>query len=87
MIAAQMIHVPADEIVDATLQAFAILIFVFITSFVVANVLINFLLRRYVIQPIGVLDRLADFARRQRLFLAVSASVKPPHDPIFLPNR
>ncbi len=59
IVAAQIIYVPAEEVFDAAFRTFTVVMSVFVTIFTVLTILINFLLRRYVIQPVGVLSDLA----------------------------
>ncbi len=60
VIAAQMAYVPADQVLNETVQRLAILMAVFGTVFVLAILLINIAIRRYVIAPVDVLGGLAD---------------------------
>ncbi len=59
IVAAQIIYVPAAEVFDAAFRTFTLVMSVFIGIFALITFLINFLLRRYVIQPVDVLSGLA----------------------------
>ncbi|HRE46206.1 MAG TPA: DUF3365 domain-containing protein [Aggregatilineales bacterium] len=59
IIAAQMIYVPAGEVYAAAFQSFVGVIVIFAGAFLAAILVFNFLLRRYVIQPVGVLGNIA----------------------------
>ena len=58
-VAAQIIYVPAEEVFNAALQNFTLVMSVFVVIFGLLILLINVLLRRYVIQPLHVLGGLA----------------------------
>ena len=58
-VGAQMIYVPAGQVFDAALRSFLLVIGIFIGTFAIVLVLINVLLRQYVIQPIEILNTLA----------------------------
>jgi hypothetical protein len=58
-IAAQIIYVPAEEVFSAALRTFTIVMSTFVFIFGLITILINILLRRYVIQPVDVLGGLA----------------------------
>ena len=58
-VAAQIIYVPAQEVFNAAWQNFSLVMSVFIIIFGLIILLINVLLRRYVIQPLHVLGGLA----------------------------
>jgi len=59
IIAVQIIYVPAAEVYSAALRTFSLVMAVFISIFALIAILINFLLKRYVIQPVNVLGKLA----------------------------
>src|SRR5687767_1961197 len=59
VVAVQIIYVPAQEVFDAALRTFTLVMGVFIIIFALITLLINTLLRRYVIQPLDVLSGLA----------------------------
>lgn len=59
VVAAQIIYVPAGQVFDAAWQTFTLVMSVFIVLFALIILLINALLRRYVIQPVDVLSGLA----------------------------
>ena len=59
VIAAQMVYVPAGDVATEALQRFLILAGTLLLLFVVSALLINYLLRRYVLHPINLLDGLA----------------------------
>ncbi|MDX1662508.1 MAG: DUF3365 domain-containing protein [Candidatus Promineifilaceae bacterium] len=59
IVGAQMIYVPAGQVFDAALRSFLLVIGIFIGTFALVLVLINVLLRQYVIQPIEILNTLA----------------------------
>lgn len=60
VIAVQVIYVPAGEVYSAALSNFTLVMGVFIVTFALVILLSNFLLKRYVIQPVYVLSGLAD---------------------------
>lgn len=60
VIAVQIIYVPAGEVFNAAFRSFTLVMAVFILIFSLVVLLINFLLKRYVIQPVYVLSGLAD---------------------------
>jgi HAMP domain-containing protein len=60
VIAVQIIYVPAEEVFDAAIRNFTLVMGVFIITFALVILLINSLLKRYVIQPVYVLSGLAD---------------------------
>ncbi|MBI3168576.1 MAG: DUF3365 domain-containing protein [Chloroflexi bacterium] len=60
VIAVQVIYVPADEVFNAALRNFSLVMGVFVVTFALVILLSNFLLKRYVIQPVYVLSGLAD---------------------------
>src|SRR5688572_3347063 len=60
VIAVQVIYVPAEEVFNAALQTFSLVMGVFVITFAIVILLINFLLRNYVIQPVNVLSGLAN---------------------------
>lgn len=60
VIAVQIIYVPAGEVFTAALRNFTLVMGVFLLTFALVILLINSLLKRYVIQPLYVLSRLAD---------------------------
>jgi len=59
IVATQIIYVPAAEVFNAALQTFMLVMTVFIVIFALVTLLINFLLNKYVIQPVDVLSALA----------------------------
>ncbi|MEM7032204.1 MAG: DUF3365 domain-containing protein [Chloroflexota bacterium] len=59
IVAAQIIYVPAQEVYTTAVRAFILMMSIFALIFAFTIVLLNFLLRRYVIQPIGVMGHLA----------------------------
>lgn len=60
VIAVQVIYVPAEEVFSAALSNFTMVMGVFMLTFALVVLMINFLLKRYVIQPVYVLSGLAD---------------------------
>jgi len=60
VIAAQIIYVPASEVFAAALRSFTYVMSIFVITFGLVILLINTLLKRYVIQPVYVLSGLAD---------------------------
>lgn len=60
IIAVQIIYVPAEEVFNAALRSFTLVMGVFVITFALVILLINSLLKRYVIQPVYVLSGLAD---------------------------
>ena len=59
IVATQIIYVPAAEVFNAALQTFTLVMSVFIAIFALVILLINFLLKKYVIQPVDILSGLA----------------------------
>jgi HAMP domain-containing protein len=59
VVAAQIIYVPADEVFNATVRSFTLVMGIFVVIFALVLILINVLLTRYVIEPVGVLGGLA----------------------------
>jgi methyl-accepting chemotaxis protein len=60
VIAVQIIYVPATEVFAAAFRSFTYVMGIFATTFALVILLINALLKRYVIQPVYVLSGLAD---------------------------
>jgi hypothetical protein len=60
VIAAQIIYVPAEEVFAAAFRSFTYVMTIFSVTFALVLLLINTLLKRYVIQPVYVLSGLAD---------------------------
>lgn len=60
IIAVQVIYVPAGEVFSAAFRNFTLVMSVFIITFALVIILSNFLLKRYVIQPVYVLSGLAN---------------------------
>ena len=58
-VAVQIIYVPAGEVFSAALRTFTLVMSVFVALFALIIILINTLLRRYVIKPLSVLSGLA----------------------------
>ena len=58
-VAVQIIYVPAEEVFDATWRTFTLAMSIFVIIFALFILLLNTLLRRYVIQPVDVLSGLA----------------------------
>ena len=59
VVALQTIYVPAEEVFDAALRTFTLVMSVFVITFAILVWIINTLLNRYVIQPVNVLGALA----------------------------
>ena len=59
IVATQIIYVPAEEVFSAAFRTFTLVMTVFISIFALLTLLINFLLRRYVIQPVNILGGLS----------------------------
>jgi methyl-accepting chemotaxis protein len=59
LVAVQVIYVPAEEVFNAAWRTFSVVMSVFVVLFGLIILLINFLLRRYVIQPVKVMGALA----------------------------
>ena len=59
IVATQIIYVPADEVFSAALRTFTLVMSVFVSIFALLTLLINFLLKRYVIQPVNILGGLS----------------------------
>jgi len=60
VIAVQIIYVPAEEVFNSAIRSFTLVMGVFVITFALVILLINSLLKRYVIQPVYVLSGLAD---------------------------
>ena len=60
VVAVQVIYVPAAKVFDTTMQSFYWLMGIFTAIFALVILLINFMLRRDVIQPVFALSRLAE---------------------------
>jgi methyl-accepting chemotaxis protein len=60
VIAVQIIYVSAEEVFNSAIRSFTLVMGVFIVTFALVIILINTLLKRYVIQPVYVLSGLAD---------------------------
>lgn len=60
IIAAQIIYVPANQVFDATLRSFVVMMSIFVAIFALIIILMNWLLRRYVIEPVGEMGVLAE---------------------------
>jgi methyl-accepting chemotaxis protein len=60
VIAVQIIYVPAEEVFNSAFRIFTLVMGVFVITFALVILLINSLLKRYVIQPVYVLSGLAD---------------------------
>ena len=60
VIAVQIIYVPAEEVFNAALRSFTLVMGVFVITFALVILLINSLLKRYVIRPVYILSGLAD---------------------------
>lgn len=58
-VAIQIIYVPAEEVFNAAWRTFTLVMSVFVIIFALIILLINMLLRRYVIEPVKVLGGLA----------------------------
>jgi len=59
IIGAQFIYVPADEVLAQGLRSFAVMMFILFLTLVTAILLTNFILQRFVIQPVDVMGGLA----------------------------
>ncbi|MCB0165336.1 MAG: DUF3365 domain-containing protein [Anaerolineae bacterium] len=59
VVTAQMIYVPAQEVFNTALRSFLMVTGIFVGMLAVVLLLLNFLLRRYVIQPVSVMGGLA----------------------------
>lgn len=59
IVAAQMIYVPAQEVFRNALHSFSLVMGIFVAIFAVIILLINFLLKQYVIEPVEVVGQLA----------------------------
>jgi methyl-accepting chemotaxis protein len=60
VIAVQVIYVPAEEVFNSAFQTFTLVMGIFVITFAIVILLINFLLRNYVIRPVNVLSGLAN---------------------------
>ena len=60
VIAVQIIYVPAGEVFDAAIRNFTLVMGIFVITFALVVLVINTLLKRYVIHPVYVLSGLAD---------------------------
>jgi HAMP domain-containing protein len=67
IVAAQMIYVPAQEVFRTALHSFSIVMAIFVATFATIILLINFLLKRYVIDPVEVVGRLAQNVSEDQL--------------------
>jgi methyl-accepting chemotaxis protein len=70
VVAAQMIYVPAEEVFNATLRSFGTVMTIFILILGLVIALINFLLSRYVLEPINALDNLAQRVKADKMEVA-----------------
>ena len=59
IVAAQTIYVPAEKVLGLARRSFYLVIGIFIVIFAIVIILINFLLKRNVIQPIKIMAKLA----------------------------
>ena len=59
IVAAQVIYVPAEDVFGAALRSFFLIVAIFIAIIAAAVVAINYLLRRDVVQPVGVMGGFA----------------------------
>jgi methyl-accepting chemotaxis protein len=59
IVAAQMIYVPAQEVFSTALHSFSLVMAIFVAVFAAVILLINFLLKQYVIEPVEVVGQLA----------------------------
>lgn len=59
VVAAQIVYVPAGEVFSTALRSFLIVIAIFIVVFATAIIVLNVLLKRLVIRPVGVMGGLA----------------------------
>ncbi len=59
IVASQIIYVPADDVFNSARQSLALVMGIFVGIFALVVVLINVLLRRDVIRPIGLMARVA----------------------------
>jgi HAMP domain-containing protein len=59
IVAAQIIYVPAEEVFNATVRSFTLVMAIFIIILALVLILINLLLSRYVIEPVTVMGSLA----------------------------
>jgi HAMP domain-containing protein len=59
IVATQIIYVPAEEVFNATVRSFTMVMAIFIVILALVVILINLLLSRYVIEPVSVMGGLA----------------------------
>ncbi|MCB0213145.1 MAG: DUF3365 domain-containing protein [Anaerolineae bacterium] len=59
VVTAQMIYIPAQEVFNTALRSFLLVTGIFVGVLAVVILLLNFLLRRYVIHPVSVMGGLA----------------------------
>lgn len=59
VVTAQMIYVPAQEVFNTALRSFLLVMGIFMGGLAVVILVLNFLLRRYVIRPVSVMGGLA----------------------------
>jgi methyl-accepting chemotaxis protein len=59
VVGAHIIYVPAQEVINSARQSFILMMGIFMAIFLVVILLINFLLRQYVIRPVGYMGELA----------------------------
>lgn len=69
IVAAQMIYVPAEQVFDSARRSFILVVGIFIGILAVVLLVLNFLLRGYVIHPIDVIAGLAHKMRADELVL------------------
>ena len=60
VVAAQIIYVPAREVFNVALRSFALVMTIFVVVFAIVIWLINYLLKQYVIEPVGIMAGVAD---------------------------
>ena len=70
VVAAQIIYVPAEEVFNATLRSFGTVMTIFILILGLVIALINFLLSRYVLEPINTLSALAQRVKADQMEIA-----------------
>jgi HAMP domain-containing protein len=76
VVAAQIIYVPAEEVFKATARSFSLVMGIFITIMALVFILINVLLTRYVIEPVGILGGLAQKVSADEMEPADTATVE-----------
>ena len=70
LIAAQMIYVPAEAVFNAAWQTFSLVMSLYVVLFAISILMINRLLRRYVLHPISAMSGLAEKISEDQMAIA-----------------